>query len=214
MKQITEPAILSTAYFPNIQYVSKLILHKKVIIDIHETYLKQSFRNRFQIDSANGLLDLSIPIIKPYGNRTKTKDIQIEYVTGWMQVHWRAIVSAYSNSPFFEIFEAELAPLYELKEKYLIDFNIKVLTQLFHSLDLDFNFEYSEAFIKPGDSSYDSRNSISPKKRLQVPDPTFSPKEYYQVFKVKNGFMPNLSFLDLMLNEGPESISLLRNSII
>lgn len=210
--ELEDTAVLSTAYMPNIQYLSKLILHNEAIIDIHETYLKQSFRNRFQISDANGVLDLSIPVIKPHGNKTKTKDIVIEYTTNWMQVHWRAIVSSYSNSPFFEIFETELAPLYEKKDKFLIDYNTRVLDTILSCLEIPLRIEYSKNYIIPTEIKYDFRNSISPKARLQKPDANYKIVEYYQVFKNKYGFCKNLSFLDLMLNEGPEAISILRRS--
>lgn len=213
MNRIKETAVLSTAYMPNIQYVSKFLLHETIVLDIHETYLKQSFRNRFQVASANGPLDLSLPILKPNGNRTITKDIEIDYAENWMQVHWRAIVSAYSNSPFFEIFEAELAPIYQQKEKYLIDFNKKVLSQLFACLGLPITISFTNTFIPINEQGFDFRNSISPKKRLQKPDEHFSPQPYYQVFSKKYDFVPNLSFLDLILNEGPQAISILNSSI-
>ncbi len=208
MKQINEPAILSTAYFPNIQYVSKLWLHKSAYIDIHETYLKQSFRTRCQIAGANGVLDLSIPIIKPHGNKTMTKDIQIEYATNWMQVHWRAIISAYKSSPFFEFFEQELAVLFQEKVKFLIDFNTKALEIVFDALDLKLDLPFTKNFIPLEDTPYDFRYSIHPKKRLQKPDPDFFSIKYYQVFHSKHGFLPNLSFIDLVFNEGPQAIIL------
>ncbi len=206
MKQIDEPAILSTAYFPNIQYISKLWLHNTVYIDVNETYLKQSFRNRCQIAGANGVLDLSIPIIKPNGNKTLTKDIQIEYATKWMQVHWRAIISAYKSSPFFEFFEQELASLYQKQEKFLVDFNTKALELLFNSLDINLDIKFPAEFIPVDENPFDYRYSIHPKKRLQKPDPNFKQINYYQVFQSKHGFLPNLSFIDLVFNEGPQSI--------
>jgi hypothetical protein len=213
IKNINLPVLLSTAYLPNIQYVSKILHYKKIIIDVHETYLKQSFRNRCQISSANGILDLSIPIIKPDGNKTKTKDIEIEYVTNWRQIHWRALVSAYKNSPFFEIFEEELAHIFVTKEKYLIDFNQKILQQLFNLLGATLQIEMSDNYITDKDSEFDFRNSIHPKKRMQKSDPNFVPREYYQVFNKKMNFLPNLSFIDLMFNEGPQAIETCLSSI-
>jgi hypothetical protein len=214
LKRIDKPAILSTAYFPNIQFVSKLLLHKTIIIDAHETYLKQSFRNRCQILSANGQLDLSIPIIKPNGNRTITKDVIISYEENWMQVHWRAIVSAYMNSPFFEIFEPELSNLFQVKEKYLVDFNHKCLEQIFRCLGQSLELQYTEKYISPDISDYDFRNSIHPKKRMQETDINFKQVKYYQVFNHKHVFHPNLSFIDLLFNEGPRAFDICRASTL
>lgn len=212
MLQFKEPAYLSTAYLPNVQYISKLLWHPVSVIDIHETYKKQSFRNRCQILGSNGTLELSIPVIKPYGNRSATRDILIEYETNWMLVHWRAILSSYNQSPFFEIFEQELAHLYEKKEKFLIDFNQKVLLQLMSSLDSDVSINFSTEFPGKDKGIFDFRNSIHPKESKQKTDPHYKPIPYYQVFGAKFGFVPNLSFLDLMLNEGPQTIAICKNS--
>jgi hypothetical protein len=211
MHQSSEPAILSTAYFPNIQYISKLLLHKKVIIEKFETYQKQSYRNRCTILAANGLLDLTIPVIKTSGNHTLTKDIEIEYETNWQQVHWRAIVSAYGNSPFFEIFEDELAHIFEKKVKFLIDFNYKILCQIQESLGIEFAIVFSESFIPAGENPFDFRNSIHPKARLNKPDSYFQPLPYFQVFSDVYGKQANLSFIDLMSNEGPQAIDLCKS---
>ena len=212
MQKLKDTAVLSTAYMPNIQYISKIVLHKEVVIDVHETYLKQSYRNRCEVASANGKLDLSIPILKPNGNRTKTRDIQIDYTTNWQKIHWRAIVSAYSSSPFFEIFEKELAPLYSLKDTLLVDFNTKVLTKLFECIGHTVSLSYSNSYISEDKFTFDFRNSLSPKKRLQRPDNNFKPAPYYQVFQQKHGFLANLSFLDLIMNEGPAALSIIKRS--
>jgi hypothetical protein len=214
MIQISEPALLSTSYFPNIQYFSKLLLHRQVIVEIYETYQKQSYRNRCTIFGANGPMDLTIPVIKPNGNHTLTKDIEIEYETNWQQVHWKAIVSAYGHSPFFDIFEEELVHLFEKKEKFLIDFNHKILSQIQESLGIKFNIIFSENFVPVSDHQFDFRNSIHPKVRMVKPDNNFNPLPYFQVFANVFGNHTNLSFIDLMFNEGPQAIDICRKMCV
>ena len=213
MEKISEPAILSTAYLPNIQYLSKILLHHKVIIDIHETYLKQSYRNRCSIYGANGILPLSIPVIKVNGNHTKVKDILIDNDANWAHVHWGAIFSAYGNSPFFEIFEEEIVHLYKKKYKFLIDFNEAAMCQLFESLGFSHELNYSESFIEKDQFKFDYRNSIHPKPQYQKEDKNFSSKNYFQVFSEKHGFKSNLSFIDLLFNEGSQAIYLCKECI-
>lgn len=214
MRQVTGSCLLSTAYFPNIQYVSKLLRHKKCWVDVHETYQKQSFRNRCTIFGANGKLDLSIPVVRPNGNQTKTKDIKIDYSTKWQLDHWRAIKSAYGNSPFFEIFEPELAYLFDKKVRFLVDFNQQALGQLFKSLGYAIQLEATNNFnedFQPATFNY--RDSIHPKKRMQKPDKYFEPISYFQTFREKHGFISNLSFIDLMVHEGPQAIDICLRSI-
>lgn len=198
--------LLSTAYFPNIQYVSKLLLGQPIRIEANETFLKQSYRNRCTIATANGPADLCVPVKKPNGNKTITKDILVDYDTKWQQDHWRAIVSAYGNSPFFEVLEPEFAPIFEKKEKYLLDLNVNVLNLLFLSLGHIVQLELTDHYVVALDGFIDYRNSIHPKKRMRVPDPRFSAIPYHQVFAQKHGFLDNLSFLDLLFNEGPQAI--------
>ncbi len=213
MKTNTNKVFLSTAYLPNIQYFSKLLLHDVILIEVNDTFQKQSFRNRCSIYSANGSLDLTIPVIKPNGNRTVTKDILIDNGSKWQQEHWRAIKSAYGHSPFFEIFEPELLHLFEEKEEYLIDYNTKVLIQLLNCIGSTVKLTFTSEFQSITDYEFDYRDSIHPKKRMQKEDKHFSPIPYLQVFSEKYGFIPNLSFLDLMFNEGPQAIGICRNCI-
>jgi hypothetical protein len=214
MQQIEDAVILSSAYLPNLHYLSKLLLHKNAIIDCHETYQKQSYRNRCSIFSESGELSLTIPVIKPFGNRTSTKDVLIEYETSWQQVHWRAIVSAYGHSSFFEIFEPEFVHLFEKKEKYLVDFNEKILLQIQLSLGISFTIAYSKEYLPKEKYRYDFRDSIHPKSRMQLPDSNYKAIEYFQVFSQNLGHLPNLSFIDLMFNEGPQAIDICRKCCV
>ncbi|HHJ10188.1 MAG TPA: hypothetical protein ENK25_04770, partial [Bacteroidetes bacterium] len=56
------------------------------------------------------------------------------------------------------------------------------------------------------------RESIHPKKRIV--DPFFQPEPYHQVFDDRYTFQPNLSIVDLLFNEGPESLPVLRRMLL
>ncbi|NJK85558.1 MAG: WbqC family protein [Bacteroidales bacterium] len=118
-----ESAILSTAYLPNLQYLSKFILFNRIYVEHFENYQKQSFRNRCVIYGANGPLTLVIPVKKNHGEKTMIKDIQIDYELSWQRQHWVSIHSAYKNSPYFDYYMDDLCPFYLKREKYLIDLN-------------------------------------------------------------------------------------------
>jgi hypothetical protein len=199
--------ILSSAYLPNIQYFSKLLNYSEVIIEINDTYQKQSFRNRCTILGANGPLDLVIPVKRLSGNRTMTKDIMLDYDMPWQKIHWKAIISAYKHSAFFDIFEPEISPLFYNTIKYLVDFNFKIIEALFHitgnSIQMNKTTEYLKNYTID-----DFRESIHPKVRMQVPDSNFEQITYFQIFSKKRGFTSNLSFIDLLFNEGPQAIYL------
>ncbi len=210
----SEAVLLSTAYLPNIQYFTKVLFYRPVYIETHEHYQKQSYRNRTTILSANGPLDLIIPIIKTNGNHTLINEVVIDNSYSWQKVHWKAIVSSYKKSPFFEIFEHELEPFFKRKEKYLLDWNSLLLDLLFSLTGINRSFVFTEKFedLLPA-SILDFRNKIHPKRRMRQPDERFWPVKYSQVFSPKYRFIGNLSFIDLLFNEGPQAISICNKSI-
>jgi hypothetical protein len=213
MSQQTE-ILLSSAYLPNIQYFSKLLDDKKVYIETHENYQKQSFRNRTVILSANGPLSLVIPVVKTNGNNTLIKEILIDHDAPWQQIHWKAIISAYKHSPFFDIFEPEIHPVYLKKEKYLLDWNFYILEHVISIAGIEKSFQLTDSFKHTTNiNTFDYRELIHPKKAFQNKDPYFKPVPYYQVFSNKHGFIPNLSFIDLLFNEGPDAAFICKKCI-
>ncbi len=207
--------LLSTAYLPNIQYFSKILSFEEVYIEVHDNYQKQSYRNRTTIYGANGLLDLIIPVKQPDGNNTRTQDVLIDYDMPWNETHWKALVSAYKHSPFFEIFEEELKPLYKRKFKYLLEWNFHLLDSIIAMIGQNISYTKTESFDTDlSSSACDYRESIHPKTRMHKPDPYFSPLSYFQVFAAKHGFQKNLSFIDLLFNEGPQAAHLCKKTVV
>jgi hypothetical protein len=199
--------ILSTAYLPNLQYFSKL-LHEEIVIEQHENYLKQTFRNRCEILTANGIMPLTVPV-EHSGTKIKIRDVKIDYSNNWQRLHWRTIDTAYRSSPFFVYYADDFLPFYEKKEKFLFDLNCKMLDKLLELTGLKTIITLSNNYLHNCDMDY--RNLISPKNKLE--DPAFFPVQYYQVFSQKFGFQPNLSILDLLCNEGNNSYSIILQTV-
>lgn len=203
-----EPVYLSTAYLGPVQYYCKLFRYTDVRIERAENYLKQTYRNRCTIGAANGPLSLSVPIVKPDTLKCLTKDIRISDHGNWRHLHWNALVSAYRMSPFFEYYEEDFLPFYERKYTFLFDFNEELRQTVCRLLALEPKVSYTETYraVVPNDF----REGIRP--RSPLPDVAFIPAPYYQVFREKHGFLPNLSIVDLLFNMGPEGIIVLRDS--
>ena len=194
---------LSTAYLAPVEYYIQLANAAHITIEKQDNYVKQTYRNRCVIASANGLQTLSIPIVRPDSLKCLTKDIQIAEHGNWRHLHWNAIVSAYNSTPFFEYYEEDFRPFYEKKYTFLFDFNEELRTLICSLIDISPLISYSSEFVKEIESpDLDLRELIHPKKESYIKN--F--KSYYQVFETKYGFQPNLSIIDLLFNMGPESI--------
>ncbi len=195
--------LLSTAYWPNLHYFYYVLNSDKIVIENFENYHKQSFRNRTQILSANGKLDLSIPV-KKLNTKELIKDVEISYAENWQNNHWRAITSAYKNSPYFEFFEEEINYFYSKEFKFLMELNTEQLELILKLLKLKKEIAFTSAFEKETTALTDLRNSIHPKINF-TDDGKVSPilnTAYYQTFESKFPFHPNLSILDLLFNKG------------
>lgn len=193
---------LSTAYLAPLEYYHCLAKWDQSYIEYYETYSKQSYRNRCSIYTANGILNLSIPVKAP--NHTLIKDVKIDNSVPWQKHHFRSILSAYSTSPYFIYYDYQLQPFYESRYNFLLDFNEIVQSKILELIELRADVQTTSLFEKNINNGADFRNTIHPKKNNGFPCPY-----YNQVFNNKYGFIPNLSIIDLLFNKGPESKEIL-----
>ena len=210
-------ALLSSTYFGPVQWYQKLNRYDECLIERHESFIKQTYRNRMIIATTNGPLSLTIPT--NHDTSMAMKDIRISDHANWRHVHWNALLSAYGESPFFEYYQDDIRPFYEKKYDFLFDFNMEIMEKMIELLDIRPNVKVTDEYVRKlevgseeleavGEKTpnliKDFRDAIRPKKPL--PDPDFTPKRYYQVYEQKHGFLPNMSILDLLFNEGNEAI--------
>ncbi|RMG78377.1 MAG: hypothetical protein D6707_09925, partial [Bacteroidetes bacterium] len=180
-------------YLAPIRYYADYLNHlPNVVFEIHEHFIKQSYRTRCEIYAANGKLPLIIPVHKPFGNKTPMKDIRISYMENWQKNHWKSIESAYRTSPFFDYYEHLFIPFYEKKFEYLTDFNLELHQTVCKLLQIPSKTGFTTEYQKQVANDY--RNYYSPKKAPNAISP------YPQVFAEKHGFIHNLSIIDLLFN--------------
>lgn len=210
-------ALLQTTYFGPVQWYQKLHRYDHCLIEQYDSFSKQTYRNRCVIATANGVQALTVPVIslnpqpsslnpQPSSLHTLTKDIRISDHNQWRRVHWNALQSAYSESPFFEYYADDLHPFFETRYEFLLDFNEAIRQKICELTDIRPDIEYTTGFM-PTHADLpvaDFRDVISAKH--PQPDDGFEVKPYWQVFRHRHGFLPNLSILDLLFNMGPESI--------
>lgn len=206
--------LLSSAYFPPIQYFTKLLQFEKVFIDQHENFTKQTYRNRCEIPGANGPVALIVPVVKGREKKVKIKDLRISYDTDWQRNHWRTIFSAYNSSPFFEFYKDDIYLFFIKRRKFLLELNMEIHQTLCELLEIENAPVLTTGFEELPENTLNFRETFSPKKQKSGPDLFFRPQEYTQVFSGKFGFIPNLSILDLLFNEGPNSYNILEQSCL
>lgn len=198
------------AYFGAISQYVAIAQAEELVFENEDNYQKQTYRNRMYIYDANGKLLLNVPIkhksalgITGSGHQ-KYKDVQIENEFHWQQQHWRALKASYQTSPFFEFYEDELSPLYHKEFKFLMDFNYACMDFVADALQLDLEIEKTSEYILHPEDVKDLRPLISAKKGLRLEN-----ERYHQVFEPKHGFIPDLSILDLLFNQGPGALQYL-----
>lgn len=198
--------IFSTAYLPPVEFFVYALKPDEITIEACENFIKQTYRNRCYIYSANGKLKLSIPLEHCRQPQLPLKEVKISYSMPWNKIHWRAITAAYNKSAYFLYYRDNFEKFFSGNYHWLIDFNHDILIECLKLLKLDKKIVYSVVFNKTYDAD-DLRMKINPKN---VPEITFP--AYTQVFDVKYGFLSNLSIIDLLFNCGPDSLEYLESS--
>jgi len=196
--------ILPNFYFAPISYFVEWLKYEEVRLECWENFPKQTYRNRCIIQGANGRLPLTVPI--EHSGARVVKDIKISYADAWQKLHWKSIQSAYQSSPYFEYYEDDLASLFEKKETFLFDLNLKTLDWVGQKLKWNLSYKLTEEYIKFPKNADDSRMIFNAK----IPS-NLHHTEYIQVFSDRFDFMNDLSILDLIFNIGTKSAIYIEN---
>ena len=220
-------SVLTTAYLPPVEYFFAVAHSDRVLVEAHEAYQKQSWRNRCRILATAGPEDLSIPVVKEERLSRPIRDIRIDYGEPWLQHHIRAFEAAYNTSAFYDYYADDLIPILERRPAFLFDLNMALLEKLLELLDLhtpvSLTDSFEKSFVIPGltGNLADFRDRIQPKYKGESLLAEYNREQaYYQVFvnqipgQARNdgtsSFIPNLSILDLLSAEGPNAGAFLR----
>ena len=202
MKTLVHPS-----YFPSIATFAAIVQHE-VIWEAKDNFQKQTYRNRCYIATDKGKHMLNIPIQHVGGKegRQKYADVTTENSYNWKKEHWRTLETAYRTSPFFEFYEDDIKPLYEGDEDVLYDFNLKTIEAVAECIGIAVPHEKTKIYEVRPEVYFDARFLVEAKKEKD-----WSMEPYPQVFEERHGFIPNLSILDLLFNEGTNALDYLKD---
>lgn len=200
--------LIEPHYLGSLEYYALLMQHEEVALEVHQHFVKQTYKNRCYFLTSGGLVPLSVPVV--YTNRMPLKDVKIDYHQSWVRDHWGAFYSAYGKAPFFEFFQDQFRSVWDRKSVFLLDLNLDFMTLCLKILQCDRSFLFTESYdIEPKNDVIDLREKILPKKSFEERN-LYLPFQYTQTFG--NNFVPNASIVDLLMCEGSRAVDVLRKS--
>ncbi|GAB3288567.1 WbqC family protein [Hymenobacter tenuis] len=216
------PAVLfESQYNPPAAFFAELIGADALLLEAHDNYHKQTYRNRCLILTAQGVQPLTVPVIN--GNRSEkvlTSEIEIDYSQNWVHRHWRTLQTAYGGTPYFEYYADYLHDIYVQKPRLLFELNYRLLEFHLRCLRLRLPVQLTSDFLSPSttpvaglnpslpeSSILDRRDWLTPKAASQPKPDRKSVRPYSQTFG--KDFVPELSILDLLFMQGPSAGSFL-----
>jgi len=195
-------ALFIPTYFSPISQYHALLNSNSITFEVEDNYQKQTYRNRCYIYGANGKQLLNIPVSIPKSSKkTKSKDILVKN-SNWQKQHYKSLEAAYNHSPFFEFYKDDLQKIFSKKYTYLLDVNLDSFNFIKNALELPIEYKFSKTYEE--NKPNDFRDLADSKKKVEI-----SFLSYIQMFDQKFGFLKNLSILDLLVMEGPNSINFL-----
>nr|WP_321222781.1 WbqC family protein [uncultured Psychroserpens sp.] len=193
-------SVLHPTYFPNVAHFVAMLHANHIVFEVCDNYQKQTYRNRTSIYGANGRLDLNVPVIYSQKNRQLYKDVKIFNSENWQTQHLKSLESAYRTSPFYEFYIDDLMPLFTSEFETIMAFNLRSIELIFECMQLSIEYSTTSIFEIELENSQDARPLANSRKEI-----TQHFTSYAQVFDDKHGFLNNLSILDLLFNEGPNT---------
>lgn len=198
--------ILNVEFCPPVEYFTLIAEAaaggERVVLDAAENYHKQTYRNRCRILSANGILDLRFPIV--HDGSKAIGDVRVDYSTPWVPKFKVAVESAYSSAPYYIYYKDEFFAILDSRPETLLDLDMALMGFFCRKTGLP----CPELSSTAGQTGADFRDAVHPKK-----PPVFRTREYWQVFRERFGFVSGLSVMDLLFNEGPESLDFMRRTL-
>lgn len=209
-----EPTLLiDLHYMPPIAAFAMIAAFENIRFESKEHYVKSTFRNRCYISGPNGLQRLSIPLQRGKNQHCAVDEVKISYDENWQKDHWGSLQSAYRRSSFFEFYEDEFAAVFFQQTTHLFEFNFAMFKLIQNLIGTRRDVTFTTEYDPMPEHIYNIRSVFRPGKTVLPPWVSYRPIQYIGVFSEAHTHSGELSILDLLFNEGPNSLDLLKSSI-
>ncbi len=225
--------ILQPTYLPWLGYFEMIDATDIFVVFDHVQFVKKSWQHRNRTKNANGQCLISIPVVKA-PRETAIKDIKMSFHDRQPLIdHWRTISHSYQKAPYFSTYKESIEALYSQQYLKLISFTVKLIqtlcellgitTQMVYSSSLDLhdeNLGKTEKVVnlckKVGLSYlYDTHGAMEfievEKFKVAGIDIEFQRYEHPTYNQLFGEFIPYMSVIDLLFNEGDNSLAIIRS---
>ena len=191
---------------------------------------KRSWQQRNRIKVPSGELMLTVPVITKGRFDQKIYDVMIDISQKFETKHFNSICSNYKKSRYFEFLVVDLEEIFNSEINKLADLNIRLIEWLSSKLGANTKFVCSSKldaigsktellvnicneinanhYLSPsGSKKYIDENNLFVKSGIKLSYQNYKHPTYNQLF---GDFIPYMSVIDLLLNEGKKSLEIIR----
>tara|TARA_B100001057_G_scaffold485122_1_gene564332 strand:+ start:856 stop:1551 length:696 start_codon:yes stop_codon:yes gene_type:complete len=221
---ISQPTFLPwIGYFAFLDKIQKLIFLDDVQFE------KRSWQQRNYINLNNEKLLLTIPVKSKGKFNQKISDVKILSDKN-LDLIKKKIYHAYNKSAYFKNYYYDICDIFDKKHEFLIKLNLELIRYFAKSLDIKIKFDFSSNYsldlkkenlifelckLNNCDKYLTTKGSINYLESFKVIPNTNIPINYFEYEDVEykqigKKFIPKLSIIDLLFNEGNNSINIVR----
>ena len=228
-------AVHQPQYIPWSGYFDKIRTSNGFVFLDQVQYKAREYQNRNKIRTKDGWMWLTVPVISKGLGRQKISDIKVDNNSDWQKDHWESLKSCYNKAPFFKAHYDFFADVYSARWEKLIELNLHIIKYLLKELKIDTPLYYESQLNISGQKT-DRIIEICQKLKADTYLSGIGGKDYleeekfvkadiklvYQNFvhpiyqqryaRGKDSFLANMSAIDLLFNEGENSVNVLRGA--
>src|SRR5689334_1539602 len=206
---MTKAVLIEPHFLPSLEYFCALQDFNQIIIEKHERFVKQSYRNRCYVLTSQRIEMLTVPLTGRHAG-VLSRDVRIDNSKRWQPHMWRTIMSSYRNAPFYEHYADDLQAVLGKNHEFIYDLNMAALSFCLNSLRWTKKISETSTFdAAPESDILNLRTQIDRRQNYPARN-WYRARAYYQIFGSK--FSENLSLIDLLFCKGPEAGEILTAS--